>query len=152
MSSPSPSSGQSPAPHTAALQQLWSAHAAAVFGYPLVGVHLTDAGQITRARTLEQAHAELRDAVAQQLASLGVPLPGGQAVGSAAPIATTAQAHRHAAALEEAVAAACRFLLVRSDQAGRPSALAALITAAKDATYWRALAAPNAPTVPFAGT
>lgn len=151
MSSPTPTAGQSPVPQASALQQLWAAHSAAVFGYPVVGVHLTDSSQINRARALEQAHAERRDAVAQQLAVLGTPLPDGQAVGSAAPLTTIAQAHQRAVELEEAVAAACRFLLVRSDQAGRPGALTALTTAAKDATYWRSLARPNAPTVPFAG-
>jgi hypothetical protein len=137
-----------------ALQTLFAAHAAAVFGYPLVGVHLDDPNQVARARSLEEAHATTRDAIAGRLAALGAVPAATPTAPPAEPITSPPAAQKVATALEDAVAAACRFLLVTdlaATSAQRTATVAALTTAAKDASYWRALATPDRPTVPFAG-
>jgi hypothetical protein len=139
------------------LQRVLAAQHACVFGYPELGTHLDDDGQVTRARANEAAHRLTRDAVAAQLVALGA-TPAASAPGYAppAPVTSAATARRWAVALEEQSAAAYRYLLVCSAQAGsnlsiRPQAMTGLTTAAQDATYWRRLVTPDRPTVAFPG-
>jgi hypothetical protein len=61
----------------AGLQSVLSAQHASIYGYPLIGVRLAQAGaageEIDHAREAEAAHRVTRDALLEQLAALGTP-------------------------------------------------------------------------------
>jgi|GEM_PF-2556339 len=163
-------------PVVQALQRVLAAQHAAVYSYPVIGVALRDAGQVDRARQLEDRHRDTRDAVLAQLAARhAVPVPAEASYVPPQPVTGPADAQRWALELEQACAAAYRYLLVApvlaaaaaptgpagdgSDAASaaaeqaalRRQALTGLNTAARDATGWRTLLSPTAPTVPFPG-
>jgi len=148
-----------PSPIVAGLQQALAAEHACVYGYPELGTHLIDDGQVDQARTQEEAHRLVRDALAAQLVTLGQ-TPAAAEVAYAPPTALTSDkaAQQWAVALEEQVAAAYRYLLVCAVQAGggqttiRTQALTGLTTAATSAVSWRGLVTPTTPTVAFPGT
>jgi hypothetical protein len=145
-------------PITDGLQRVIEAQHLAVYGYPVVGVHLAARAEIDRARQLEASHRLSRDAVAQQLAGRHV-LPHSSAADypPPAPVTDRAGAIRWAVSIEESSAAAYRYLVGCAVRAGgaqttiRRQALAGLVDAAKAAAYWRGLADPSRPTVPFPG-
>lgn len=147
-----------------ALQTVLAAHHAAIFGFPVIGVQLSVAAQVERARQAESAHRAARDGLLIQLAVLGTP-------GTAAavqyqpstPVTDASSAQQWGLALEQGCASGYRNLLTATGATGvvglstasltayRNQGLAGLITAAADARYWRALLTPNAPTVPLPG-
>ncbi len=163
-------------PVVQALQRVLAAQHAAVYSYPVIGVALRDAGQVERARQLEDRHRDTRDAVLAQLAARhAVGVPAEASYVPPQPVTGPADAQRWALELEQACAGAYRYLLVApvlaataaptssrsaagADAAAatelaalRRQALTGLNTAARDATGWRTLLSPTAPTVPFPG-
>jgi hypothetical protein len=152
-----------------ALQQVLASQHAAVYGYPVIGVRLRSPGQVRLARQLEARHRQTRDELMAQLAGRRVsPVPAEASYTPAQPATGPAGAQRWALELEEACADAYRYLLVApvlaaggtasggtapsADDVGlRRQALTGLTTAAVDATGWRSLLTPNAPTTAFPG-
>jgi len=150
-----------------AWQQALSAELAAVFGYGLLGPHLRAGEQVTLARACQQQHRALRDSTAADLLAVAQTVPTPLAdYPSMFPVADELSAQRLATRLEDAAAAAWRYLIATA--AGLPpgststtndtsvakvraTALAALSASAVRAMRWRALVNPNAPTVPFPG-
>jgi hypothetical protein len=145
-------------PITDGLQRLLEAQHLAVYGYPVMGVHLSNQAEIDRARRLEAGHRLSRDAVAAQLAGRRVsPVAAAADYPPPAPVTDRASAIRWAVSIEESSAAAYRYLVGCAVRAGgaqtaiRQQALTGLADAAKAAAYWRGLADPRRPTVPFPG-
>jgi hypothetical protein len=143
---------------TAALQQLLENEHAAVYGYPVIGVTLTDPGQVARARAAEAAHRLVRDALSSQLVGRRVePTLAEARYQPPAPLTGEVSAQGWAVQLEESCAAGYRYLLAAA-AAGpsasttvRQQALTGLGSAAQLAAYWRALLQPDVPTVAFPG-
>lgn len=145
-------------PITDGLQRVLDAQHLAVYGYPVIGVHLSDQAEIDRARQLEASHRLSRDAVAGQLVGRHVtPNAAAADYPPPAPVTDQASAIRWAVGIEESVAAAFRYLLGCAVRAGgaqpatRQQALGGLVEAARTAAYWRGLVDPTRPTVPFPG-
>jgi hypothetical protein len=161
-----------------ALQRVLAAQHAAVYSYPVIGVALRDSGQVRLARQLEDRHRQTRDELMAQLAARRVvPVPAEADYTPPQPVTGPADAQRWALELEQACAAAYRYLLVApvlvarasdgksADTGGsgaatlgageqaalRRQALAGLNTAALNATGWRSLLSPTTPTVAFPG-
>lgn len=153
-----------------ALQRVLAAEHAAVYGYPVAGVRLTERGQVQHAREFESAHRQVRDDLMAQLTGLGLTPVAAQPVyrppeakTETAPATRTeprtdpVAAVRSAVLLEEGCADAYRYLLTAAVAAGgkqlavRTQALSGLATAAAAATTWRALVTPAKPTVAFPG-
>jgi Domain of unknown function (DUF4439) len=143
-----------------ALQRVLAAQHAAVYGYPVIGVRLSDPAQVRRARQLEAAHRQLRDNLMAQLAGRGAtPVAVEASYTAAEPVTGPATARRWAVQLEQDCAGGYRYLLAAtvssappSEQAGlRQQALTGLTAAAREATEWRALLTPATPTVAFPG-
>jgi Domain of unknown function (DUF4439) len=140
-----------------ALQHVLAAQHAAVYGYPVIGVHLRDPAQVRRARQLEADHRQVRDQLMDQLAGRGAsPVAAEASYAAAEPVTGPAAAQRWAVQLEQDCAGAYRYLLVATaavaGQRGlREQALTGLTTAAQQATEWRSLLTPAAPTVAFPG-
>ncbi|MCW2523938.1 MAG: hypothetical protein JWO63_2273 [Frankiales bacterium] len=165
MSSPSAQPSSGPAA-VAALQAVLATEHAAIYGYPVIGVNLTQSAEIEHARAAEAAHRVARDGLLEQLAALGTAgAPAAVQYEPPKPVTDAASAQQWALALEQDCASAYRNLLsatatviaaaggsVASLTAYRSQALAGLTAAANDSLYWRALLTPDAPTVPFPGT
>ncbi len=155
-----------------ALQRVLAAEHAAVYGYPVAGVRLTEPGQVQHAREFESAHRQVRDDLMAQLTGLGLTPVAAQPVYrppeakiETAPATRTdhrtgtdpVAAVRSAVLLEEGCADAYRYLLTAAVAAGgkqlavRTQALSGLATAAAAATTWRRLVTPAKPTVAFPG-
>jgi hypothetical protein len=156
--SPSPATPAVPDVVTGALQQVLRAQHAAVFGYSLIGVRLSERAQVASARTLQAAHRLTRDELMAQIAQRGATPDEAQA--SYAPtesVRDATSAQRWALQLEQDCAAGYRYLLAAAVSAGgqqlevRRQALAGLTSAAESATQWRALLTPVTPTVAFPG-
>ena len=144
--------------YTDALQGVLAAEHAVVYAYPELGVSLTDAGQIQRARDLEAAHRATRDALMTDLAGRGLtPVAASGYYAPPAEITDAVGAWRWAAQLELDCAAAYRYLLASCVAApaqpatARKAALAGLTTAAGNAASWQLLATPATPTTAFPG-
>lgn len=165
---PNPSASLTPAaggtaaggtnPVADALQLVLATEHAAVYGYPMVGVRLSDPAQVQRARDLEAAHRRVRDELMAQLARLAVtPVAAQPAYPQAA------AAVRSAVAIEEQCASAYRYLLTATVRAGvsagagggqqsvRIQAVTGLSAAAANATAWRSVVVPAKPTVALPG-
>lgn len=140
------------------LQRVLDAQHLAVYGYPVIGVRLADQAEAARARQLEAAHRLSRDAVAGQLVDRHAS-PDASAIDfpAPAPVTDRTAAINWAVRIEESSAAAYRYLLGCAVRAGgeqtalRRQALTGLTDAAVAAAYWRGLAVPARPTVPFPG-
>jgi hypothetical protein len=144
-------------PIVAALQRILDTHHAAVFGYPVIGVNLTDPAQIATARMLEARHRASRDQLMSDLAARSA--QPDQAAPSYLPpekVTSPVTAQRWALQLEEDCAAAYRYLLSctagANDAAVRTLAVSGLTATAQQSTRWRRLLTPATPTVPFPGT
>jgi hypothetical protein len=146
-------------PLGSALQRVLASQHAAVYGYPVVGVHLSDQGQIGTARTLEASHRAARDQLMADLMTRSV-TPDEPASNYQPPerVTDAVTAQRWALQLENDCAIAYRFLLASTATgaaqvtAARKQAIDGLRTAAQQATYWRRLLTPAAPTVAFPGS
>jgi hypothetical protein len=143
---------------TTAQQGVLAAAHAAIWAYPVIGVHLDDAGSTTARARLEQHRAE-RDALMSQLAARGVtPAVSRPSYTPAEPVTDAISARRWALQLETDCAAAYRYLLTLSatapDQpAGlRRTCLSGLTDAAQSGLGWRSALTPATPTVAFPGS
>lgn len=153
MTSPAPTD-----PVVAGLQAILAAEHAAVFGYSLIGVRLSDSAQIDFARGLQETHRDVRDALMTDIARLGgTPVEAQPSYSPADKVTDSTGAQRWALQLEQDCAAGYRYLLASSVTAGsagtatRKQALSGLTSAAENATYWRRLLTPATPTVAFPG-
>lgn len=155
-------------PIAAGLQRVLAAQHACVYGYPLIGVTLTEAGQVEQARSLEAAHRLSRDSLTAELvARKAVPVAADAQYRPAAPVTDAASAQRWALALESDCAAGYRYLLATTTQLTgsqangsqvtgsevtvRREALTGLTSSALSALGWRTLLSPASRTVPFPG-
>jgi hypothetical protein len=134
-----------------ALRGALAAEHAAIFGYGVVGAHLS--GQTREAaRQAEGIHRDRRDE-----AALRIEAGGGQLVPAqpayALPFAVTdaRSAMNLAIELEEGTAGAWREALSGTDGDDRRLALDALISCAVTATRWREAAQIEPTTIPFPG-
>jgi hypothetical protein len=132
----------------AAWQSALAAEQEAVFGYQLIGPHLSVADQ-ARAAQGESAHSTLRDATAVALLNAGETPQAGAADYPDLPSVDSTQAARGVAiGLEDRCAAAWRYLYAQAaarppdvtTTAVRRSAQAALTASAVAATQWRIIA------------
>ncbi|HKC27520.1 MAG TPA: DUF4439 domain-containing protein [Jatrophihabitans sp.] len=156
----------------AAWQQALGAEHQAVFGYSLLGPWLTGSDQ-QLAVACSDAHEALRDATADQLARAGL-TPAAPAADYPAlyPVADGAAARRLAIRLEDACAAAWRYVYLQAasrptaDASGgtatspaaarvagdvRETAQSALTASAVRGARWRVLVTPTHPTTAFPG-
>ena len=142
----------------AAWQAALAAEHRAVFGYALLGPHLSGARQ-RLAVTCSDAHETLRDATSTALAQAGrTPVPPEADYPALYPVSDAARARHLAIRLEDDCAVAWRYLYLQAaSSAGaqartlRVSAQDALTASAIRATGWRAGATPSHPTTPFPG-
>jgi hypothetical protein len=140
-----------------AWQAALAAEHAAIFGYGTVGPHLPPT-RVDQARVFERAHRGLRDTVIDQMGAVGVDPVAAQA-DYPVPLALTTgpRADRYAQRLEEACAAAWRFVVASAAEQPRPLtelrafAVGALTASAVRAMQWRELLTPATPTVAFPG-
>ncbi|MBM2617662.1 ferritin-like domain-containing protein [Actinoplanes sp. LDG1-06] len=129
-----------------------AAEEAAIYAYGIIGVNLSTTGDVTEARTAEQAHRGRRDYLVGRLAQLqasSAPSPAGYQL----PFEVTdrAGALKLAIHVEDGVAQAWRPVLPVTTGNDRATALAAMTEAAVRATRWRRLAAVSPVTLPFPG-
>ncbi|HLY32896.1 MAG TPA: ferritin-like domain-containing protein [Jatrophihabitantaceae bacterium] len=129
----------------------------AFFGYGLLGPRLASAAERARARTMQQAHATLRDATQAALFATGqtpvAPLADYPAL---YPVSSPKAALDLAVRIETACSSAWRYLysvaaVPGGDASVRTSAQQALIDSAVRATQWRLSAGVAASTVAFPG-
>ena len=171
MTSPSPTAGApgnsspTPPPTTpaesalvAAAQDALAAELQAAWGYPVLGPRLADPAQIGLARAADDAHATTVVTLRATLVGLGrTPVAPAADYALPSPVTTPEQAVAYAVTLEQACAAAWRFVVVRggdgTDVAGlKATAVDALAVTAVRAARWRAVVTPDSPTVAFPGT
>lgn len=144
------------------LDDAWQAALAAehqaVFGYGLLGVRLSGADR-QLAVACSAAHADLRDTQESAIASAGLTPVGTEADYPALYPVADADAARHVAVrLEDACAAAWRYLYARAATATgtrtailRSIAQRQLTASAVRGTRWRVLVDPAKATTPFPG-
>jgi hypothetical protein len=142
----------------AAWQAALASEYAAVFYYGALGPRLTEAGQITLARTIEEQHRELRDRTAEALVAAGQsPNPPQADYPLPFALAGSVDAQRLALGTETNCAAAWRYLVTTAASGPAPVGLRqaasdALTASAIRATRWRSILHPAEPTVPFPGS
>lgn len=145
-----------------ALSSAWqgalAAEHEAVFGYALLGPHLSGE-QLQLAVTCSDAHETLRDATSNALAAAGLPpQPPAADYPALYPVRNAAAARALAIRLEDGCAAAWRYLYAQAAAAHGPRARAlraaaqhALTASAVRAVRWRAITTPRHATTPFPG-
>jgi hypothetical protein len=145
-------------PLTDGLQRVLAAQHLAVYGYPVIGVHLSDPAEADRARQLEASHRLRRDMTAEQLVGRQAdPVASAPDYPPPAPVTDRSTAIGWAVRIEETSAAGYRYLLECAVRAGgdqtaiRQQAMTGLTEAAQAAVYWRGFTNPGRPTVPFPG-
>lgn len=142
----------------AAWQGTLSAEQQAVFGYGLLGPHLSG-DQRDLALQSQQAHARLRDATELAIRAAGIdPVAEAADYPALYPVATAGAARRLAVRLEDDCATAWRVLYLQAAsttaanaRALRAGAQGALTASAVRATRWRAIESPQRATDPFPG-
>lgn len=125
-----------------------SAEHAAIFGYGVVGAHLSGA-LVTAARQAEETHRFRRDELLVRLGD-GAP-PAAPAYGLPFPVTGAAAALRLAVLIEERCAAAWQATLGATAGEQRRTGLAALTDCAQRAVGWRTAAKITPTLVPFPG-
>ena len=139
-----------------AWQAALAAEHRAVFGYGLLGPHLTGAQQVL-AVTSSDAHEQLRNQTAAALTRAGVtPVAAAVDYPDLYPVTDAASARRAAVGLEDGCAAAWRYLYLQAagetpDPVARTAAQQGLTASAVRAAQWRVLSTPAAATDPFPG-
>lgn len=142
-----------------AWQAALAAEHAAVFGYGVLGPHLSAADQ-DLARASERAHQTVRDGTEDALTAARVtPVAPLADYPELYPVADASAARRAAVGLEDRCTAAWRFLYLRAAATSGPlarrvraSAQIALTSGAVRAARWRSLSTPTDVTVAFPGT
>jgi hypothetical protein len=133
------------------LSEALAAEHAAIFGYGVVGSHLTK-GERTAAAQAEAAHRARRDsAMLRMIAANATPAPAAAAYELPFLVADRDSAVKLALALEEGTARAWHQALATTTGADRKLALDALTDCAVRATRWRRLAGESPITVAFPG-
>lgn len=134
---------------TEALGAGLAAEHAAIFGYGVVGAHLTGTA-LAQAEQIEAAHRTRRDAVLVRLSALGVTPPAAQpAYALPFPVTDGAGAQKLAVQLEERTAAIWRTVLGPTTGEDRKRALDALTDSALWAARWRRATGDPTGTVPL---
>jgi hypothetical protein len=145
-----------------ALQAAWqnalAAEQQAAFGYGLLGPHLSGTDQ-QLAVLCSDAHESLRDATSAAIAAAQLrPVAPKADYPDLYPVGDAAAARTLAIRLEDACAAAWRYLYLRGASTTgararelRRSAQTALIASAVRGTQWRAVATPDHATAAFPG-
>ena len=130
----------------------------AVFGYGLVGPHLSGE-ELQLAVTCSNAHEALRDATSNALAAAGfTPQPPAADYPELSPVMDAAAARSLAIRLEDGCAAAWRYLYAQAAATRgararllRPRAQQALTASAIRAVTWRVITMPAHATTPVPG-
>jgi Domain of unknown function (DUF4439) len=142
---------------TAAWQGALAAEHAAIFGYGTLGPHLPSV-RISQARAFERAHRTIRDAVLAAMTAQAVPPVAPRAdYPPPFPLTTGPRSDSYAQRLEEACAAAWRYLVAVAAEHTQPQpelrafAVTALASSAVRAMRWRSVLTPTQPTVAFPG-
>jgi len=126
-----------------------AAEHAAIFGYGVLGAHLTGAA-LAQAQQVEAAHRTRRDSLLVRLAATGVTPPAPQpAYALPFPVVDAASAQRLAVQLEERAAAIWRAALGPTSGEDRKRALDALTDSALWAARWRRATGIQPGTVPL---
>lgn len=139
----------------AAWQAALAAEHQACFGYGLLGVRLAGAQQ-RLAVSCSDAHEALRDATERAMSQAGVqPVPPQADYPALYPVADATAARALAVRLEDACAAAWRYLYAQAAAtratARLPEAQGGLTGSAVRAVHWRALTSPADASRPFPG-
>lgn len=129
-----------------------AAEEAAIYAYGVIGVHLTAAGEVSRARAAELEHRARRDGLIgriDELRASAAPAPAAYQL----PFEVTDResALNLAVHVEDGVAQAWRALLPVTEGTERAEALSHLTDSAVRATRWRRLAGITPLTMPFPG-
>ena len=133
------------------LDEALKAEHAAIYGYGVLGAHLSGA-TVGLATQAEAAHRARRDALVLRLAATGAtPPPAEPVYGLPAPVTDQAGALRLAVVIEERTAVVWRAALAATTDQDRRLALDALSDCAVRATRVRRAAGVTPPTVPFPG-
>jgi len=133
------------------LQQALAAEHAAVYGYDVLGPHLTGAEQAA-ARAAGQKHRDRRDALTLALSRQRVtPVAAAPGYRLPRPVTDRASALRLAVDLEERTAEAWGGGLADLPKAQRAQGIDAVRDCAVRATRWRRMAGDTPLTVPFPG-
>ncbi|WP_433791746.1 ferritin-like domain-containing protein [Actinoplanes sp. CA-252034] len=129
-----------------------AAEEAAIYAYGVIGVHLTDADEVSRARAADLEHRARRDTLVDRI---------DDAKASAAPAPAAYQlpfevtdregALKLAVHVEDGVAQAWRALLPATEGEDRLDALSHLTDSAVRATRWRRIAGVTPLTMAFPG-
>jgi hypothetical protein len=137
---------------TTALQDALAAEHAVIWGYGVLGAHLSGA-QLATAQAADTAHRDRRDAVTAMVRQLGVaPVTAEPAYRLPFAVTDRASALRLAARLEDGAAAAWWYLVGAADaEPTRRFAVHALTDAAVRATGWRLSTDPGRAPAPFPG-
>ncbi len=134
------------------LQDALGAEHAAVYGYGVVGAHLTGPA-LTVARAADALHRTRRDQLVVRLTALGArPVPAEPAYLLPFPVTDAPTALRLAAYLEDRAVAVWRAVLPDTDGELRTFALAAMVDGAVRATRWRRVAGTRPLTVALPGS
>jgi hypothetical protein len=124
---------------------------AAIFGYGVVGAHLTGA-LLTQGRQAETAHRNRRDALLEALAATGATPPAADPVYALPfPVTDQASAVKLAQQIEERTGALWRAVLPAGSTNQRRTALDALTDSALRAARWRRAAGQQPGTVALPG-
>lgn len=139
----------------AAWQAALAAEHQAIFGYGLLGVRLRGTQQ-QLAVACSNAHEALRDATEVEMSGTQLrPEPPQADYPALYPVSDAAQARALAVRLEDACAAAWRYLYAQAALARATDRLveaqSALTSSAVRAVQWRASASPDRASVPFPG-
>jgi hypothetical protein len=128
-----------------------AAEYAAIFGYDVVGAHLTGAEQDT-ARQAEDAHRTRRDQLLLKLTAASASPPvADPAYALPFPVTNRASALKLAAELEDGAARAWHGAIGATTGADRGFAANALIDCAVRATHWRIRSGAKPTTLTFPG-
>jgi hypothetical protein len=124
---------------------------AAIFGYGVIGAHLTGA-LLAQGRQAEAAHRNRRDALLEMLSAAGTTPPAADpAYALPFPVTDQASAVRLALQIEERTGALWRAVLPAGSVAERRTALDGLTDTALRAARWRRAAGQNPGTVALPG-
>ena len=134
---------------TDALAAALAAEHAAIYGYGVLGAHLTGAA-LGQAQQAENAHRTRRDGLLVRLTAVGIAPPAAApAYALPFPVTDPASAQRLAVQLEERTAAIWRTALGPTAADQRKLALDGLIDCALRAARWRRMTGLTPGTVPL---
>jgi len=134
---------------TEALSAALVAEHAAIYGYGVLGAHLSGAA-LVQAQHAEAAHRSRRDDLLVRLTAAGIAPPAAAAAYALPfPVTDAASAQRLAVQLEERTAAIWRVALGPTSGDERKAALNALVDGALRAARWRRAGGSQPGTVPL---